>query len=115
MTHVYFRCSNRNELLVDRCGTVVDDLAEARDHAAVSCDPSPRHGVSKIGAAGSCTLTMISAMSCSSSPFLSCWASRVEGRAVRDRLQEATNHFSKSLSRSGGTRCAVCGGGFGLM
>jgi hypothetical protein len=69
MTHVYFRCSNRNELLVDRCGTVVDDLAEARDHAAVSCDPSPRHGVSKIGAAGSCTLTMISVMSCSSSPF----------------------------------------------
>jgi hypothetical protein len=34
MTHVYFHCSNRNELLVDRCGTVVDDLAEARDHAA---------------------------------------------------------------------------------
>jgi hypothetical protein len=34
MSHVYFHCSNRNELLVDRCGTVLDDLAEARDHAA---------------------------------------------------------------------------------
>jgi hypothetical protein len=34
MTHVYFHCSNRNEVLVDRCGAVVDDLAEARDHAA---------------------------------------------------------------------------------
>jgi hypothetical protein len=35
MTQVYFHCStNTNEVLVDRCGTVVDDLAEARDHAA---------------------------------------------------------------------------------
>ena len=34
MTHVYFHCSNRNELLGDRCGAVVDDLAEAPDHAA---------------------------------------------------------------------------------
>ena len=34
MTHVYFHCSNRKrEILVDRCGAVVDDLAEARDHA----------------------------------------------------------------------------------
>jgi hypothetical protein len=34
MTHVYFHCSNRREVLVDRCGAVVNDLAEARDHAA---------------------------------------------------------------------------------
>lgn len=34
MTHVYFHCSNRTEVLVDRCGALVDDLAEARDHAA---------------------------------------------------------------------------------
>ena len=34
MTHVYFHCSNKKEVLVDRCGAVVDDLAEARDHAA---------------------------------------------------------------------------------
>ena len=34
MTQVYFRCSNTKEVLVDRCGAVVDDLAEARDHAA---------------------------------------------------------------------------------
>ena len=33
MTQVYFRCSNPKEVLVDRCGAVVDDLAEARDHA----------------------------------------------------------------------------------
>ena len=34
MSHVYFHCSNKKEVLVDRCGAVVDDLAEARDHAA---------------------------------------------------------------------------------
>jgi hypothetical protein len=34
MTQVYFHCSNAKEVLVDRCGAVVDDLAEARDHAA---------------------------------------------------------------------------------
>ena len=35
MTQVYFHCSsNTNEVLVDSCGAVVDDLAEARDHAA---------------------------------------------------------------------------------
>jgi hypothetical protein len=35
MTHVYFRCSNANGwFLGDRYGAVVDDLAEARDHAA---------------------------------------------------------------------------------
>lgn len=34
MTQVYFRCSNPKEVLVDRCGAVVGDLAEARDHAA---------------------------------------------------------------------------------
>ena len=33
MTQVYFRCSNPKEVLVDRCGAVVDDLAGARDHA----------------------------------------------------------------------------------
>ena len=27
MTQVYFRCSNPKEVLVDRCGAVVDDLA----------------------------------------------------------------------------------------
>jgi len=34
MTHVYFHCSNKKEVLVDRSAAVVDDLAEARDHAA---------------------------------------------------------------------------------
>jgi hypothetical protein len=34
MTQVYFRCTNTKEVLVERCGAVVDDLAEARDHAA---------------------------------------------------------------------------------
>jgi hypothetical protein len=33
MTHVYFHCSNTKVVFVDRCGTVVDDLVEARDHA----------------------------------------------------------------------------------
>jgi len=34
MTQVHFRCSNPKEVLVDRCGAVIDDLAEVRDHAA---------------------------------------------------------------------------------
>ena len=34
MTQVYFHCSNGKGVLVDRCGAVVEDLAEARDHAA---------------------------------------------------------------------------------
>jgi len=33
MTQVYFHCSNTKKVFVDRHGTVVDDLAEARDHA----------------------------------------------------------------------------------
>ena len=42
MTHVYFHCSNNKETLVDRCGTVVESLAEARDHAAVRLGPGER-------------------------------------------------------------------------
>jgi hypothetical protein len=34
MPHVYFHCSNLKEALIDRYGAVVDDLTEARDHAA---------------------------------------------------------------------------------
>ena len=34
MTHVYFHCSNSKEMLVGRCGAAVDNLAEARVHAA---------------------------------------------------------------------------------
>jgi hypothetical protein len=34
MTHVYFHCFNTKEVLLDRCGAVVGDLAEARDRAA---------------------------------------------------------------------------------
>jgi hypothetical protein len=34
MTQVYFHCSSANEVLIDRCGALVDDLAEARDRAA---------------------------------------------------------------------------------
>jgi hypothetical protein len=30
---VYFHCSNANEVLIDRCGAMVDDLTEARDRA----------------------------------------------------------------------------------
>jgi len=78
MTHVYFHCSNKKEVLVDRCGAVVDDLAEVRDHAAASCDPSPPRAASKIGAAGSYTLTTTSVMSYSLSPSLSCSASPIE-------------------------------------
>jgi hypothetical protein len=33
MTQVYFHCSNTKKVFVDRCGAMVDDLAEARDHA----------------------------------------------------------------------------------
>ena len=34
MTQVYFHCSNADEVLIDRRGAAVADLAEARDHAA---------------------------------------------------------------------------------
>jgi hypothetical protein len=34
MTQIYFHCSNSREVLVDRYGAAIDDLAEARDHAA---------------------------------------------------------------------------------
>jgi len=33
MIQVYFHCSNMKKVFVDRRGAVVDDLAEARDHA----------------------------------------------------------------------------------
>lgn len=33
MTQVYFHCSNTKKVLVDYHGAVVDDLAQARDHA----------------------------------------------------------------------------------
>ena len=33
MTQVYFHCSKTQKVFVDRRGAVVDDLAEARDHA----------------------------------------------------------------------------------
>jgi sirohydrochlorin ferrochelatase len=44
MTQVYFHCSNTKKVLVDRRGAVVDDLAEARDHATrvVQCFTSER-------------------------------------------------------------------------
>ena len=34
MTQVYFHCSNTKKVFVDHHGAVVDDLAEARDHAS---------------------------------------------------------------------------------
>jgi hypothetical protein len=33
MTQVYFHCSNTTNVFVDRRGAMVDNLAEARDHA----------------------------------------------------------------------------------
>ena len=33
MTHVYFHCSNPKKVFLDRRGAIVDDLADARDHA----------------------------------------------------------------------------------
>jgi hypothetical protein len=33
MTQVYFHCSNAKKVVVDHHGAVVDDIAEARDHA----------------------------------------------------------------------------------
>ncbi|GLR90876.1 DUF6894 family protein [Bradyrhizobium iriomotense] len=34
MTHVYFHCSSNRGVLIDQCGAAVDNLIEARDHAA---------------------------------------------------------------------------------
>jgi hypothetical protein len=33
MTQLYFHCSNAKKVFVDHRGTMVEDLAEARDHA----------------------------------------------------------------------------------
>jgi len=35
VAQLYFHCSNSNGVVIDRRGAAVDDLAEARDHAAV--------------------------------------------------------------------------------
>jgi hypothetical protein len=35
MAQVYFHCSNTIGISVDRCGSAVADLAEARDHATL--------------------------------------------------------------------------------
>ena len=34
MTQIYFHCTNSRGVLLDRYGAAVDDMAEARDHAA---------------------------------------------------------------------------------
>ncbi|MEH2563276.1 DUF6894 family protein [Bradyrhizobium sp. AZCC 2289] len=34
MTHVYFHCSSDQGILIDQYGAAVDNLVEARDHAA---------------------------------------------------------------------------------
>ncbi|WP_038959244.1 DUF6894 family protein [Bradyrhizobium japonicum] len=36
MAQVYFHCSNAQGVLTDRCGAAVDDLDEAREHAATA-------------------------------------------------------------------------------
>jgi len=33
MTHVYFHCSNPEQVLLDPCGSDVEDLTEARERA----------------------------------------------------------------------------------
>jgi hypothetical protein len=35
MAQVYFHCSNTQGVSIDRCAAAVDDLAEAREHAAL--------------------------------------------------------------------------------
>jgi hypothetical protein len=35
MAQVYFHCSNTEHALIDQCGAAVDDLADAREHAAL--------------------------------------------------------------------------------
>ena len=35
MAQVYFHCSNTQGVSIDRCAAAVDDLTEAREHAAL--------------------------------------------------------------------------------
>ena len=35
MAQVYFHCTSAQEAWIDQCGAAVDDLAGARDHAAL--------------------------------------------------------------------------------
>ena len=39
MTQVFFHCSNTKKVFVDRRGAVVDDLADAREHATRVVQP----------------------------------------------------------------------------
>jgi len=45
MTQVYFHCSNTKKVFVDYCGTVVDDLAVARDHATRVVESTCEHSL----------------------------------------------------------------------
>lgn len=35
MTQIYFHCSSTERVMIDRCGSAVEDLVEAREHAAL--------------------------------------------------------------------------------
>jgi hypothetical protein len=74
---VYFQYFNK-EVLVDRRGAVVDDLAKAHDQVACVVRSLTTARSLKTSAAGSCTSKTVSVMSSSSSTSLSCCASRIE-------------------------------------
>jgi hypothetical protein len=85
MTQVYFNCSNMRKDFVDRRGAVVDDLAEARDHATRVVQSFTNECGLEDGRDWCCMSATIRAMSSSLCPSLSCAASPIEGRhAARD-------------------------------
>jgi hypothetical protein len=40
MTQIHFHCTSKGRASQERCAAAVSDLAEARDHATVSCGHS---------------------------------------------------------------------------
>ena len=86
MTQVYFHCSNTKKVFVDYRGAVVDDLAEAHDHATsvVRSFANER----SLADWGDWVLTSATtrAMSSSLCPSLSCSASRIKDRYARQSL-----------------------------
>ena len=75
MTQVYFHRSNAKKVFVDRCGALVNDLAEARDHATrlVQSFTSER----SLEDWRDWVVATTRVMNSSSCPSLSCSASRI--------------------------------------
>jgi ClpX C4-type zinc finger protein/uncharacterized protein DUF6894 len=96
MTQVYFHCSNTRKVFVDCRGAMVDDLAEARDHATRVVQSFTNDRSLEDWRDWFRMSATIRAMSSSLCPSLSCSASRIE-------IAMTVESLSKTL------HCSFCG------